>query len=365
MDVEPAELSQVVKHLTGSTELGSWVFDRLHEAIASATAGIWRVHGNEWAVVLKVVAHSEGGHPNWRSGREPDHWYYWKREVLAYESGLTSSFVGGLRGPRCYLISERSDDSVALWLEDLEPLSSASTWPLSRYGLAARHLGRAQGELITRSSLPEHSWLSHGWLRDYLVQRDGDISLLEDRTAWATPLVRRWLPEELDRPLIDLRADQELFLSALERVPPTVCHLDLHPANLFGSDEETVLIDWSFVGIGALGEDVGNLVADSILDFHVGPERIDDLYDVLYQGYLAGLREAGWIGNSEIVHVAMSAAIAAKYAWIAPAMLRAALDGRESLNGRPIEETFAWWAPIIPFFVRRAEQVHRLVKNLG
>jgi Phosphotransferase enzyme family len=365
VQVDPAELSQVVEHLTGSRESGPWVCDQLHEAIASATAGIWRVHGKDWAVVLKLVAHCEGGHRNWQSGRETDHWYYWKREVLAYQSGLTSSFVGGLRGPRCYLISERPDGSVALWLEDLTPLSSATTWPLSRYGLVARHLGRAQGEFLTGSPLPGDGWLSHGWLRDYLVQRDGDVVLLEDRAAWSSPLVRRWLPEELARPLRDLRADQDLFLSVLDRVPATLCHLDLHSANLFGSNDITALIDWSFVGSGALGEDPGNLVADSVLDFHVGPERLDDLYVLMYEGYLAGLQDAGWAGRREIVDLAMSAAIASKYAWIGPAMLRAALDGSESLNGRPIEEAFAWWAPTIPFFLRRAEEVHRLVGILA
>ena len=44
------------------------------------------------------------------------------------------------------------------------------------------------------------------------------------------------------------------------------------PANLFADgDDCTVAVDWSFVGIGAIGEDAGNLVADAVLDFHVDP----------------------------------------------------------------------------------------------
>jgi thiamine kinase-like enzyme len=91
-----------------------------------------------------------------------------------------------------------------------------------------------------------------------------------------------------------MRRDQESFLRALDRTPNTVCHFDLHPANLFGEDDETVLIDWSFVGIGALGEDAGNLVPDAVLDFHVAPEHIDELYDIVRSGYLDGSgRRAG------------------------------------------------------------------------
>ena len=363
--MELSELTEVVDQITGSPDTGTWDCDELHEGVASATAGIWRVHNDWWSVVLKLVGLGAGGHPNWRAGEQPDHWYYWRREVLAYESGLLSSFAGGLRAPRCYLVAERPDAIVALWIEDMESDSAATTWPVPRYAMASQHLGRAQGEFVAGRTLPDQAWLSRSWLRAYLAQRDTDIPLLEDPAAWAQPLPMSRLPAGLAGPLLDMRRDQELFLRALEQAPRTLCHFDLHPANLFGLDDETVLIDWSFVGIGALGEDAGNLVADAVLDFHVGPERIDDLYEVIYEGYLAGLRDAGWSGSRDVVDLAMRATIAAKYAWIAPAMLRAALDRRESLNRRPIEEAFGWWAPVIPFLVRCAEQARRLIGTLA
>jgi thiamine kinase-like enzyme len=58
--------------------------------------------------------------------------------------------------------------------------------------------------------------------------------------------------------------ERETFLSWIERAPRTVCHLDLWPRNVFDDDGATVLIDWAFVGIGAVGEDVGNLVPDAV-----------------------------------------------------------------------------------------------------
>ena len=79
------------------------VVEQLYEPVASASAGIWRVSAGRRSVVLKLVAHSESGHVNWRSGEAPTHWYYWRREVFAYESGLLGDLTGGLRAPHCYL----------------------------------------------------------------------------------------------------------------------------------------------------------------------------------------------------------------------------------------------------------------------
>ena len=136
-----------------------------------------------------------------------------------------------------------------------------------------------------------------------------------------------------------MRDDQPLFLDCLDRLPRTVCHYDLHPANLFADGEgSTVAIDWAFVGLGAIGEDAGNLVPDSVLDFHVDPSQIDALYELAAGSYHRGLRDAGWNGPTSTVRLAMAAAIAAKFAWIAPAILRATSEERQLLNGRPIEE---------------------------
>ncbi|MBO0713769.1 MAG: hypothetical protein J2P59_03350, partial [Acidimicrobiales bacterium] len=325
--------------------------------------GLIRVSGDHWSAVLKLVGLGTGGHLLWQAGEAPEHWYYWCREVLAYRSGLLASFVGGLRAPTCYLVAERSDGSVALWLEDLRAVTPATCWPLARYRRAARHLGRAQGEFVVGRPLPEAAWLSRGCLWAYVAQRDADMALLEDDAAWETALSRRFLSRAWAGPLLAMRKDQESFLRALERTPLTLCHLDLHPANLFGQGGETVLIDWSFVGLGALGEDAGDLVPDALLDFHVRPEDADDLYRLVRQGYLEGLRDVGWAGSEATVDLAMRATIAAKYAWIAPAMLRAALDDRPSLNGRPIEEGFRCWARVIPFLLTCADEGRGLLST--
>jgi hypothetical protein len=304
--------------------------------------------------VLKLCHHSDAGHQHWLSGADPAHWYYWRREPLAYESGLVASFSGGLRGPHCYVAAEGPGEQVRLWLEDVGA-RPAPGWPLERYGVAARHLGRAQGAFLVDRPLPDEPWLSRDWLRAYLSQRRENVELLDDPAAWAVPLVARFLPPDLARPLRQLWDDQPRLLEVLDTLPRTLCHLDLHPKNLFDVGGQTVLIDWSFTGLGAIGEDSGNLVWDSVHDFHVRPEDVERLWELVAGGYAAGLADAGWDGEPALVRRAMAVSVVVKYAWVVPVALRAALDGRPLLNGRPIAEALPWWAHGVPFLLEQAE----------
>jgi Phosphotransferase enzyme family len=359
-----------------------------HAAVASATTGLWRVRAADRTAVVKVVAHGpDRGSENWRSGADESHWYYWRREADAYGSGLLDRVgdvgrldrldrsgrsgrpgAAGLRAPRCHLVAERRDGSVALWLEDVagEP---ASSWSIDRYGIAARHLGRAQGAFAVGRPLPADPWLSHDWLRRYLEQPMRALPVPTAPEPWRHPLLAPWFPEPPVAALQEMRADRDRFLAGLDRMPATLCHHDFHPANLFSgvvtADETTVAIDWSFVGIGPLGEDAGNLVPDAVLDFHVAPEQLTALYEAVAEGYIAGLREAGWTGDDHVVRLAMAATMAAKYAWIGPTLARAVGDGRDVLNGRPLADAVGWWAPTVSFLLERAGEARELSGHIS
>ena len=278
----------------------------IYEPVASASLGIWRVRCGEDSAILKLVAHADGGHVNWQSGADVSHWYYWRREVSAYESGMLEALRGGLRAPECRLVEPRDDGSIAMWLEDIDG-HPAVDWEIPRYRTAARHLGQAQGAFLEPRSLPDERWLSRGWLRAYLSQRDGDLDLLEDVSIWTHPQIAEWCAELPFANLRALRGDQARFLEVLDDMPRTLCHLDFHPGNLFSAgDETTIAIDWAFIGIGALGEDAGNLVPDAVLDFHVEPSQLDDLYIAVAAGYEDGLRDAGWHGTTDDVRRGMA-----------------------------------------------------------
>ncbi len=359
----PAELAAVFGATTGADARVS--AEQVYEPVASASAGIWRVTCGTQSAILKLIAHSAEGHPNWRSGAAAGHWYYWRREVLAYETGLLASLPGGLRAPTCRLAAPRDDGSIALWLEDITA-PPATAWTVERYGVGARHLGQMQGAFLAGRPLPEHEWLSHDWLRSYLAQRDGDMHLVDRVDVWADPRLTPWFPAPPIEQLQAMRQDQPRFLDALDALPRTLCHLDLHPANLFGDngrDDATTAIDWSFAGIGAIGEDAGNLVPDAVLDFHFDPARIDDLYETVSAGYAAGLRDAGALHAERAARIGMAATIAAKYAWIAPAILAAVAEDRAQLNRRAIDESLPWWAPTVRFLLDRADEARSLLRS--
>src|SRR5437763_7909917 len=205
---------------------GPFSIASIHQAVPSGTGGLWRAAGDDWSMVRKLVRHSPEGSANWLTGDATDHWYYWRREVLAYTTGLTASFDGGLRGPRLLEVVEQADGSVALWLEDAG-VHAGRAWPLARYGEAALHLGRAQGAFGVSRALPDDDWLSRGWLRQYVERRATAFPhLLDSRQAWEDA----GFPSGTEARARRLFEARERLLDAVEKGPPTIAHFHLHPA---------------------------------------------------------------------------------------------------------------------------------------
>jgi hypothetical protein len=335
--------------------------EMLYEPVASASIGIWRVRVNGMSAVLKLLAGSQQRSEHWPANADVHDWSYWRREACAYETGLLMTLDGGLRAPRCIHSAARDDGSVALWLEDISG-RTGSAWQVDEYEPAIQRLGRAQGVYLDRG-VPQYGWLSGAWLRSYIDQRSAIIEALDD------PVVFRLLSGEIGERNASraraLRADNAALLDALDALPRTLCHRDLHPANLFDCGDTTVAIDWAFVGIGAIGEDAGNVVPDAVFDFHVDPAQIDRLYEIVATAYEAGLRDAGWHGTTAQVRLALAATIAAKYVWIAPSIALARRERRELLNRRPIDETLRAWVPTLDFVLDRADEARGLALDAG
>ena len=112
----------------------------------------------------------------------------------------------------------------------------------------------------------------------------------------------------------------------------TLSHHDVWPTNLVLTGSGPVLLDWSFVGPGPIGEDTANLVLDTFLD---------------------GL---GGAVDPALVVRAVRLTGAAKYFWLAPMMLNRAggatgqtYDLRDEAamfaGRRPVLQLLAdWWA---------------------
>ncbi|MEV6293277.1 aminoglycoside phosphotransferase [Streptomyces sp. NPDC051896] len=300
----------------------------VHNPRNGVTAGVWRVRVGERSAILKVLTRSKATEAGWAASEDPRHWNYWRREAEVYESGLAGVWrPAGLRGPRLLAAVERADGDVALWLEDV-PGEPATGWPLDRHAEFARRLGAAQGA----ARVADRPWLSRRFLRDYIGAKTLGAELLDEDAAWRQPLVRDHFPRGLREEMVRLRQDREWFLGVLEALPRAFCHLDLWPANVVGAGSDVVLLDWSFAGDGALGEDLGNYVPDSVFDLFLPAARLPGYAAAAYDAYLHGLREAGWRGDEAQVRLAVCAS-AVKYDWLTGLMLARAGERQLDYGG--------------------------------
>ncbi|MEQ7739402.1 hypothetical protein, partial [Escherichia coli] len=108
---------------------------------------------------------------------EPSGWNNSQREALAYSSGLLDGMCAWLTAPRCFEADTVADGTTWLWLEDVGNETEA-TWPISRYGLAAYHIGRFNGSYSRDGMLPPYPWLSRRWLRGWIEDAAPYINVL-------------------------------------------------------------------------------------------------------------------------------------------------------------------------------------------
>jgi hypothetical protein len=277
---------------------------------------------------------------------DPAHWNYWLRESEAYGSLLLRNLAPGLRAPVCYA-QEPYSEEVTLWLEDIVGVP-AREWSTERFVRAMRHVGRFQGRFVSGEPIPDYPWLSRGHLE-------------------------AWIPKG-NRAHDDLRyqrlADEYEALAAAIRVTPrTVCHFDLRGSNLFSGesvqgDDETILVDWSSVGVGALGEDIANAVFDSAWMNDVGPHLLMDLHASALDGYLDGLRDAGWMGDEEQVRWIYAVVAGLRFGLLAERIQSAASDPKylaslESRYGIPGEQMLSTRMAICDLALDAASQALR------
>jgi hypothetical protein len=71
---------------------------------------------------------------------------------------------------------------------------------------------------------------------------------------------------------------------------------------------QTVAIDWSALGPGAVGEEIAALVGFSLYFLEVAAIDASRLDALVFDGYLEGLRDAGWQGDEALVRLGYTAA---------------------------------------------------------
>jgi hypothetical protein len=259
-----------------SADLRDWSSTLLHGGLTQEvglSSGLYRFTGHAasadrflpWSLILKVV-------PRSRDNDEPSKWDYWKREILAYESGLLENLAVDLVAPRCFGISEFPGEQFGIWLEAVRK-TGPDPWPLERFGLSARHLAHFNGAYLTGRPVQTLPWLSHGRIREWLAMGEAGIQNLSQLARHR--IGSTWLTSRSVERTHRLWRDRQRLLDALAGLPRCLCHHDAFRRNLIArrtadGRDQTVAIDWAGMGIGVVGEELATLVSISLQFMNVG-----------------------------------------------------------------------------------------------
>lgn len=398
--LDEAVLNKVFQQMVGAKfEIFDWRLTPLQNNLVNpVSGGTFRVCGTGLVdglpvtrpVVLKILK-SKG------QGDNPHDWNYWKREALAYRSGFLDRLPAGLNAPRCYGVTEKPESKeIWLWLEDVSGLNGLA-WPPERYASVARDLGLFNGAYLTGQPLPYFPWLSKRrsltWVEgaipsaphgaDWLLLKLGNTRLRAglarwlpgllnfsaeilfrhnlrrflQKTTWANPLVRQAFPVPIDDRLLQLWKNRQQLLDILEKLPRTLCHLDAWNPNLFSGQGQprTTAIDWEFVGQGAVGEELVQLIWCNLYYFNLDLAEAASLEQAIYENYLAGLKAAGWHGDPRLVRLGYTASAALRWGLSAPG-LGLALD-----ETRYLAEAQRWHRPVAEILRQRAGMAYLLL----
>lgn len=287
-----------------SAEIESWQIDQIAGGTGGAIGGtaLFRVRGQttdncRWSLILKVLYE--------RPGEMQDAPYYWKREYELYRSGMLDQLPDiGLTTPAMYGFADYAD-SCWIWMEDI-PIERRR-WSLEDYRMVARCLGQFNGVYAAGHPIPDEPWLNVNWhcritppLADTFDKLDADLR---------NPLVQRALPLGEHETIAAIWQDVHLFCDGLAGLPQTLCHTDVFPPNVFLDSASMVLIDWALAGRAAIGEELVALVAVSLSSSSVPISDAALLDRTVFDGYVEGLRDAGWSGDPQLARLGYTCAM--------------------------------------------------------
>lgn len=367
--IDLAFLTEIVRmdQNTPLFEVTQWSVKRLSDQGIRNPDGLWLFSGvgndgqrsRSWSVVLKIIQ------PNEQETSLSNPWY-WKREVLAIQSGLIKNLPSAVKTPRFYRVEE-TPDGVWIWQEYVEDCRP-NPWVLDDYAFAAYQLGIWNGTTWSMKSFPEHPWFArqhyYSWYTKANPERDFQFWLNQKHIVGETR-------KRYDR----LWTEREVFYQVLDTLPQTFSHLDSQRRNLFirkgnESQNELVLIDWEQCGLGPLGAELYALTGMSAGLLEWPPAALAQLDEATFKSYVRGLNEAGWSGDVDIVRLGYVAWLSVWFGVVFPNIVAlwctpdSRPHGLQSF-GFAEEELCLQWLPLLSYSLDCADEARFLMKKLG
>ena len=315
-----------------------------------------------WSLILKIVRPHDGED-------DPVSLRYWKREALAFQPGLLDDLPGQIRAPRCYEVVEQPGPEMWLWLEEVRDAMKGK-WTLDQYGHVARHLGEFNGKFFENTSAFSYPWMTKCQLRSW-VGTDAPILPPE---VLAHPLVARFCPDDVYQWMQEIWSEYTAWLVFIECQPQTLSHLDVFRRNSFArlsphGNLQTVLIDWAFVGSATPGEEIAPLVAASLNFMEIDSAQAHTLDQIVFAGYIEGLRSTGWHGDPRTVRFAYAIASVLKYSVGVYGVAFMVADESqhpllEQMFGHPVEELADVWGNTLLFLSKLVDEARELAPQL-
>jgi hypothetical protein len=303
-----------------------------------ATAGLWRVDVLDaagavgYAYFVKLLRHTRLWPglrylPDDASRAEFTDFFPWRAELDMHRSGIGAVLPDGMRTPALHHVKYADADHVALWWEFVP--QRPGPWQSADYRRAAYLLGRLaarrrQGAPVNLM-LPEVARPDPGGsaLRYFAARRvlRGAVPAMRDKALWRHPVVAAAVDRTGDAGLADellALADRlPKLLDLLDTLPQTYAHGDASPQNLLlpASEPDTVVvIDWGFGTLLPVGFDLGQLLAGLAQAGQADPEELAAIDPVIFDGYLAGLRDERYHVDPGVVRTGYLGSLTARSA---------------------------------------------------
>jgi hypothetical protein len=297
------------------------------------TGGVYRVSGKtdagaglsrSWSIILKVVKADP-------LRDDPTHYNYWRREIMAYESGVLHELPENIVTPICYAIDKKDDGSVWLWLEDLA--HDTRPWEWNDYAYVVGKLGEFHAAYLLGKPLPNFDWVNKHWMRSW-IKECYQYRHVPDANNIGYLLSQKRAASILDRFTL-FESSIDGCLEALEQLPKTLAHQDFYEQNILldsgrQEDGKLALIDWQFMSISGIGEDLGRFLGLSVSRGQVPIEQFAMYQELFMSSYLNGLSHAGWHGDENLPRFGCLAAFALRSIWEVPKLLKKLEQNPES-----------------------------------